>query len=115
MPALRWRPVRQRVLKFILDRRLLAAGDRLGLAVSGGADSVALLPVLVELQPARDAAAHPLPVLHVTAVRLDSGWVRINATAAGDALSLNATAGRLSHHFTVQEARELSSAPRLAE
>jgi tRNA(Ile)-lysidine synthase len=43
--------VRQRVLKFILDRRLLSPGDRLGLAVSGGADSLALLRVLVELQP----------------------------------------------------------------
>ncbi|MDP9011489.1 MAG: hypothetical protein M3O41_02305 [Pseudomonadota bacterium] len=42
----------------------VSLGDRL--LIRSGA------PVLVELQPAGDAAGHALPVLHVTAVRLDT-------------------------------------------
>jgi tRNA(Ile)-lysidine synthase len=42
--------VREQVLHFIRERRLLKAGDRVAVAVSGGADSVALLRVLLELR-----------------------------------------------------------------
>jgi tRNA(Ile)-lysidine synthase len=42
--------VRERVLHYIRERNLLRAGDRVGVAVSGGADSVALLRVLVDLR-----------------------------------------------------------------
>jgi len=40
----------ERILAHIRERRLLKAGDRLGVAVSGGADSVALLRVLLEVR-----------------------------------------------------------------
>jgi len=42
--------VREKVLRYILERKLLRAGDRVAVAVSGGADSVALLRVLLEFR-----------------------------------------------------------------
>jgi tRNA(Ile)-lysidine synthase len=42
--------VHDKILRNIRDRVLLRAGDRVGVAVSGGADSVALLRVLLELR-----------------------------------------------------------------
>ena len=40
----------QKVLDYIRQLELLKAGDRIGLAVSGGSDSAALLRVLLELR-----------------------------------------------------------------
>ena len=42
--------VRSKVLHYIRERGLMRAGDRVCVAVSGGADSVALLRVLLELR-----------------------------------------------------------------
>ena len=43
-------PLAERVLSHVRRHELLSAGDRVGVAVSGGIDSVALLRVLLELR-----------------------------------------------------------------
>jgi tRNA(Ile)-lysidine synthase len=56
------RSIRQHVLAFIQKEDLLRAGDRVGVAVSGGADSVGLLCILLEL---RRELGVVLSVLHL--------------------------------------------------
>jgi len=54
-------PVREKVLQSIREQKLMRAGDRVAVAVSGGADSVALLRALLDL---RDELGIVLAVAH---------------------------------------------------
>ena len=56
------RELAQRVRRYIRDLELLRPGDRLGVAVSGGVDSVALLRLLLDL---RDELGVVLSLVHV--------------------------------------------------
>lgn len=51
----------RKLLSYIRDRRLISAGERIGIAVSGGADSIALLRAMLELQQEFGIV---LPVVH---------------------------------------------------
>lgn len=54
-------PLPQKVLGYIRRQSMLKAGDRVGVAVSGGADSIALLRILLELR--QELGCH-LAVVH---------------------------------------------------
>jgi tRNA(Ile)-lysidine synthase len=55
-------PLGRSVVRYVLKHALLAPGDRVGVAVSGGADSVALLRILLEI---RDEQGLVLSVAHL--------------------------------------------------
>ena len=108
----------QRVLAYSRKRELLCAGDRVGIAVSGGADSVALLRLMLEL---RAEIGLVLSVVHLNhqlrgaesigdetfagelaaTYGLDFICERrnVNAHAAGKSLSLEAAARALRYEF----------------
>lgn len=88
----------ERVAEFVVRHGLFPPGCRVGVAVSGGADSVCLLKVLMELAPRWDLH---LRVLHLdhglrgTESRADAGFVERLAAASGlpfDLRSVNVAA-----------------------
>ena len=56
--------VLKKVKKFIDDEALLRSGDRCLIALSGGADSVALLKILYELKREYDLTLYIMHVHH---------------------------------------------------
>ena len=119
--------MRDQVLHYIRERQLLKAGDRVAVAVSGGADSVALLRVLIELRAelgivlfvahfnhqlrgeesdaderfvAELASEHNLPFF--------AGRADVRAHAAANKLSLEHAARELRYQWLTNLAREES-------
>jgi tRNA(Ile)-lysidine synthase len=85
--------VLRELLDYIRERQLMRAGDRVGIAVSGGADSVALLRAMLEL---RDELGVVLSVAH-----FHHG---IRADADSDQQFVNALADRFDLDFHVASA-----------
>ena len=117
--------MRENVLRYIRERSLLRAGDRVAVAVSGGADSVALLRALLELRPALGivlAVAHFNHGLRGEASDADAAFVaelakqreleffaargNVRTHASASKLSLEAAARQLRYRWFQQLARE---------
>ena len=108
-----------RVREYILRHHLLQAGDRVGMAVSGGADSVALLRLLCGL---KDDLGIVLTVVHfhhgIRGMEADADQQFVSAlakqTGLGDSIYLdsgNAPAYALSHKVSLETAaREMRDA-----
>lgn len=84
----------EQVRKYVLDHGLLTAGDRVAIAVSGGADSVALLKILLEL---RTQLGLVISVAHfhhgIRGPEADADFKFVTQLAAGLGLELNAGSG----------------------
>jgi tRNA(Ile)-lysidine synthase len=82
-----------RVLRSVRARALVSAGDRIVVAVSGGADSVALVHLLLEIAPSLDAAVVGIAHLHhgLRGSDADADQAFVGALAAGLALQFHAS------------------------
>lgn len=79
-------PLEVRVDRFIQEERLIAPGERVLVAVSGGADSVALLLILISLREAREfevTVAHYEHGIRGEASRADARFVQALCEARG--------------------------------
>jgi tRNA(Ile)-lysidine synthase len=91
--------------KSIRDHRLLKAGDRVGAAVSGGADSVALLRGLLAL---RDELGIVLSVVHV------NHGLRADAAADQQFVGELASANGLTFHVIAADVKQFAQERRLS-
>jgi len=117
--------VRDNALHYIRDRSLLRAGDRVAVAVSGGADSVALLRVLLELRselgivPAVAHFNHGLRTVDSDAdeefvdelarrhgLRFFAGHGKVREHAVSNKLSLEHAARELRYQWLIELAHE---------
>ena len=78
--------IAQRVLRTIQRYRMFAAGDAVGVAVSGGADSVGLLRLLVQMRDELGIPDQPISVhTEEIAARLDGLIDRLRTVLGGRA------------------------------
>lgn len=105
-------PLAARVLKYIRKHRLIAPGDRVAVAVSGGPDSVALLRLLLEL---RSELGVVLSVAHfnhqLRGTESDADAVFVSDLAKSFDLELHSASGDAAAHAK-KSAATLESAAR---
>jgi tRNA(Ile)-lysidine synthase len=106
-------PVRslpQSVLGYIRREELLRAGDRVGIAVSGGADSVALLRIMLELRPELGIVLSVVHFNHqLRGEESDTDQQFVTQLAQRHTLELYASTGEVaahsrSHHLSTEAA-----------
>ena len=104
--------VEQAVLDYIRKHKLLQAGDRVGLAVSGGADSVALLRLLLRLRPELGAV---LAVVHfnhqLRGAESDADERFVADLAARHSLELHSASGEVAT-YAAEKHRSVETAAR---
>jgi tRNA(Ile)-lysidine synthase len=95
--------IRERVLAYVRQQGLLQAGDRLGLAVSGGADSVALLRLMLEL---RGELGIFLSVIHfnhrIRGAEADADEQSVRELAEGFGVEFYCSSGDVPAHAAAQ-------------
>jgi tRNA 2-thiocytidine biosynthesis protein TtcA len=102
----RYRKIKHGVGRAVADFRLIEAGDRIAVAVSGGKDSYTLLHILEELR--RRA---PIP-FELVAVTVDSGYPGFRADVIADyltGLGFSHHLERTDHYDIIQEKRRPGS------
>jgi tRNA(Ile)-lysidine synthase len=94
----------EKVLKYIRDQRLLKAGDRVAVACSGGADSVALLRVLLSL---REELGVVLSVAHfnhqIRGAEADADQQFVQELAASHQLEFHLGSGNVPAYANAQK------------
>ena len=94
----------EKVLKYIREQRLLRAGDRVAVACSGGADSVALLRILADL---REELGIVLSVAHfhhqIRGAEADADGGLSRTWLPGSGLPFHAGSGDVPAHAAVQK------------
>jgi tRNA(Ile)-lysidine synthase len=94
----------ERVLKYIREQRLLKAGDRVAIACSGGADSVALVRILLDL---RSELGIVLSVAHfhhqIRGAEADADQEFVRALAAQFQLAFHLGSGNAPAHAGTQK------------
>ena len=98
-------PLREPVLEYIRRHGLLKAGDRVGVAVSGGADSAALLRLLLEL---RGELGVVLSVAHfhhgIRGAEADADAEFVAGLASAHGLELHSGSGDAPRHADARQA-----------
>ncbi len=98
-------PLREAVLEYIRRHGLVKAGDRVGVAVSGGADSVALLRLLLEL---RSELGTVLSVVHfhhgIRGAEADADAEFVAGLASSHELELRSGSGDVPAHARARRA-----------
>ncbi len=106
------RSLSRRVADYIHEQGLVCAGERVGVAVSGGADSVALLRLMLELRESLGVVLHVLHFNHrLRGAESDGDEGFVADLAAGFRLEFHGDSGD-AHEFAASQGLSLEAAAR---